>query len=198
MSTLPYYARYFDIAKGDIIVNLGACIGKATLYFSDKVGPKGLIVAVEPVVENFLPLTRNILNRRVCNVIPLMMAIWEKTGRAQINLAHPEKGYASHSLVFERTHGKREVPTISWDDLVELCHLSHVNLMKMDIEGGECEVLRGMTRVLPDKIVMEEHIRKEKDPAKKLDEIYSLLRMKGYDVEVREHCYIYARRGEQP
>jgi len=196
MSTLPYYARYFEIKKGDIIVNLGACIGKATLYFSGKASPKGLVVAVEPVVENFILLTRSILSRKLYNVIPLMMAIWETTGRAQINLAHPEKGYASHSLVFERTHGKREVPTISWDDLVELCDLSHVNLMKIDIEGGECEVLRGMTRVLPGKIVMEEHIRKEKDPAKKLEEIYLLLRAKGYDVEVREHCYIYARRGE--
>jgi len=196
MPTIPYYARHFDIEKGDVIVNLGACVGKATLYFSNKAGYKGVVIAVEPVVENYMLLSQVILNHKLCNVIPLLTAIWETTGRAQINLAHPKLGYVSHSLVFERTHGKRVVPTISWNDLVELCGLSHVNLMKMDIEGGECEVLRGMTNVLPNKIVMEEHIRKEKDPEKKLQEIYSLLEEKGYTITVREHCYIYARRGE--
>lgn len=189
-----YYTKQFQIKTGDVIVNLGACIGKATLYFSWKVGPKGLVVAVEPVVENYRKLVQTLIFYKLSNVIPLMVAISNKTTATIMNLADPIKRYVCHSLVYPQKYGKRVVPTISWDVLMTVCGLSHVDLMKMDIEGGETEVLKGMTKVFPDKIVLEEHIRLEKNPDKVLGDILTLLSLKGYKILKREHVYLYCDR----
>lgn len=194
MNELLYYTKHFQIHKGNIIVNLGACIGKATLYFSKQVGSEGLVVAVEPVVENYRKLVQTLISHKLSNVIPLMLAISDRTTATIMNLADPLKAYVSHSLVYPQNYGKRVVPTISWDVLMTACGLNHVDLMKMDIEGGEAEVLKGMTRVFPDKIVMEEHLRLDKNPTPILNQIYRLLDQKGYDIIAREHVYIYGER----
>ncbi|MBA7654596.1 hypothetical protein ES703_62478 [subsurface metagenome] len=191
---VAYFTKVFEVKSGHVVVDLGACVGKATLYFSRKVGSKGLVVAVEPVVENYRKLIQTIITNKLSNVIPLLVAISDKTTATIMNLAEPLKDYGAHSLFFEKEYGKRGVPTISWDVLMTACGLGHVDLMKMNIEGGELRVLQSMNVVLPRRIIVSEHIRFEKNPKQVLKQIYMLLKGKGYKILAREHYYIYGER----
>jgi len=59
----PYL--YFKIKKGEIIVNLGAHKGNATLLFSRKVGKTGIVISIEPVLENYKFLIKTINRNKV-------------------------------------------------------------------------------------------------------------------------------------
>lgn len=145
---------FFPIEEGDIIVNLGACVGWATLFFSKKVGKSGLVIAVEPMIENYKVLINVIIKNKLTNVIPLLTAVGKDTSRRRINF---NTGIGGHSLIFIGLGVGRIVPVLSWNDLVTLLNLTHIDLAKIDIEGSETELLEGMSKVLPNKMIMEEH-----------------------------------------
>ncbi|GAG64254.1 unnamed protein product, partial [marine sediment metagenome] len=58
----------------------------------------------------------------------------------------------------------------------------HVDLMKMNIEGGEIRVFRSMTKALPKKIIMSHHFDIPEVPGTK-EELLNLLHKKGYKTE---------------
>ncbi len=187
---------YFPIKSGDVVIDLGACVGEATLSFAQKTGKKGLIVALEPDITNFLVLHNLVIKYQLANTITFLAGIGRKTGRAQLSIG----GWNAHSTVLTgaRFHGRRVVPIISWDDLVETLALTHVNVAKINVEGAEAEALEGMTKILPDKIMMDDHYRFGTD-SKHLEQ---LLFDKGYTILERRDSQppelvknlIYARR----
>ena len=186
--------EYFPVKEGNVVVDLGAALGKATIFFSRKVGNNGLVIAVEPVIKNYRRIIQLIINQQLYNIIPLMVAVTDKTGHSIINLS---RDYDGHSLYWKNVFaGKRVTTTITWDDLVDICNISHVDLMKMNIEGGEINVLSGMTKVFPNKIVMTEHLRHEEKPERVWLKLINLLDSKGYKIIKRESCFLYAERND--
>lgn len=181
---------HFGIKKGWTIVILRAGEGKATLAFSPSVGPEGLIVSLEPVVESYRQLVAKVAKHRLTNVIPLMAAIWSRTGPGLINIHNIAAG---HSILWKRKRGKRRIHCTTWDHLMDVLQLRHVDYVKCDVEGSENEFLNGMNKVLPDRVIIEEHLRYCRDPEKTLNEIYSLLKKKGYTYSKRG-IYIFAKR----
>ena len=155
---------YFTIAPGETVVDLGACVGETTLYFARKVGKSGLVVALEPDIANF---------RVVHNLIEHLSF----------------GGWKAHSTVLtgKRFFGTRVIPTISWNDLVDTLVIKHVDLAKINVEGAEIGSLEGMTKVFPDKIMLDDHNRFGTDG----EHLERLLWEKGYEILER-------RDGEPP
>lgn len=180
---------YFPVDYGDVVIDLGAFIGEATFFFSQKVGKAGVVIALEPEIWNFRRLMDKLIHYKLSNVVPLFMAIGKETGRTYLNLG----GENAHSTVLTGSRllfGKRIVPVISWDDLVDTLTLRSVELAKVNVEGAEIQFLEGMTKMFPDKMVIDEHSRFGIDR----NQLLRLLDEKGYRVVHQKENLVYAER----
>ena len=176
---------HFHINEGDTVVNLGAHRGAATTFYSNRVGETGFVLSVEPEQENFLELHNTM--EKYGNVWTAQFAIGEETKTGFLNVG---TNNVNHSTVRTFEDGERqEVEIITWDDLITKAGLTEVHIANVDVEGSECEWLRGMTHTYPKHIVMEEHSRF----AYPFEELEALLREKGY-MWVREGIHLYATR----
>ncbi len=82
--------------KKGIAVNLGAWRGRKTIVLARKYN---LVIAVEPVRENYEVLINTIVEKGLNNVIPVFAAISNKSGLGKIYLAKKSQG---NSLYFKR------------------------------------------------------------------------------------------------
>jgi FkbM family methyltransferase len=146
--------EHFTPKQGDIVVDIGANIGRYTLIASKRVGTNGKVVAIEAHPGNFEMLNRNIKLNRLTNVIPLNYAAYSKETKVKLYVPDEESGYTIYHTLMERT-GKKfvEVDAITLDYLLLQLNgiregVVEVNWIKIDVEGVEFEVLKGATNVL--------------------------------------------------
>ena len=141
LSHEPEYARLVDwIRPGDTVVDVGANIGLYALRMSELVGPRGRVIALEPVPQTFRLLAKH--TAPLSNVTLLNVAASNKSGTANIEIPiyngwlHPTRARISDA--------GSSITTLRIDGL----ELSGVSLVKIDVEGHEFEVLSGMTSLL--------------------------------------------------
>jgi FkbM family methyltransferase len=124
---------------GDFVIDGGAAWGDTALYFADKVGTAGRVVAVEFVEENLAVLYENLaLNPRLAARIEIeSSALWDTSGE-ELGYSMAGPGTSVSSGV-----GESRAHTVSIDDLVIHHRLPTVNFIKMDVEGAELHALQG-------------------------------------------------------
>jgi FkbM family methyltransferase len=145
--------------QGDIVVDIGAHMGRYTIISSKRVGANGKVVAIEAHPGNFEMLNSNIKLNQLTNVIPLNYAAYSKETKIKLYVPDEESGYTIYHTLMERT-GKKfvEIDAITLDYLLlQLNVISgvgveeeavEVNWIKIDVEGAEFEVLKGASNVL--------------------------------------------------
>ena len=74
--TKQLFAKY--IKPGDVVMDVGANTGFHTLFFSELAGPKGSVLAFEPMENNRKRLEDNLLLNGIQNVKVLPYALGEK------------------------------------------------------------------------------------------------------------------------
>lgn len=133
-----------EIPANGVILDCGANIGISTLYFAKKY-PQALVIALEPNRANFELCQKN--THGFENVICLNAAIW--THSCELYLQNPQDEdwafrYEDRQNV-ENTEIKKgeAVKAFSVAELVEKYQIKKINLMKIDIEGGEKELFAG-------------------------------------------------------
>jgi FkbM family methyltransferase len=134
------------VASGDWAVDVGANVGHYTKRLSDLVGPEGRVVALEPIPETFSLLAANVALFRYPNVTLLNMAASDRTdvsGVAIPTLATGLKNYYGATLVAGES--TLRVVTVALD---ALAFPHRIRLAKIDAEGHDAAVLRGMERLL--------------------------------------------------
>jgi FkbM family methyltransferase len=140
--------------QGDIVVDIGAHMGKYTIISSKRVGSNGKVVAIEAHPGNFEMLNRNIKLNQLTNVIPLNYAVYSKETKVKLYLPEEESGYTIYNTIMSNRAGTEdkfvEVNANTVDYLLKLNQIreEQVNWIKVDVEGAEFEVLKGATNVL--------------------------------------------------
>ncbi len=129
------------IKPGMSVVDIGAHVGYFTRLYGDLVGAEGVVHAFEADPSNFALLERNVRGRT--NVKVYAQAIADRAGT--IAFYETENHTGCHSLVASdsRPH-TLTVPCTTLDELVRRGTIPRVDVIKMDIEGGEPIALRGM------------------------------------------------------
>lgn len=142
------------IQPGDVVLDIGANIGAHTLPFAKLVGPSGLVVAFEPTNYAFCKLERNIsLNAELSTQVRL-----EQTMLVENNLAHPTPylysswplrsgDYCQHPKHRGVLTDTSDTTTVTLDEYVRR-NLQRVDFLKIDVDGNECNILRGATTTL--------------------------------------------------
>lgn len=134
------------IRRGMVVVDAGAHIGYFTRLFSRRVGSRGQVFAFEPDEENLRHLRNNVA--RMSNVEINTDALSSKVGT--ISFYHVEGSTGCHTTIANNAPGTpaRQVRATTLDAFVENNSIGKVDLIKMDIEGGEWDALEGMERTL--------------------------------------------------
>jgi FkbM family methyltransferase len=116
----------------DVIVDAGANIGMATLYYH-RAYPRARIVAIEPEPSNFEILRKNCggLDR----VTLLNAALWPVS--TSLALADPQA--EKWAFVFKEG-GAGGTPTTTIPEILQRLGADKIDILKIDIEGGEREL----------------------------------------------------------
>lgn len=120
---------------GDTVLDIGACYGDTSLWFLKYIGDKGMVYAFEPINENYKKLLENIRINEVNNIIPFNIAIDER----ETTVSFLNKGGGS----FLVDKGNLDTKTTTIDKFINDNKVSHVDFIKMDIEGAELGALNG-------------------------------------------------------
>jgi FkbM family methyltransferase len=148
----------FHPKEGDIVVDVGAHMGRYTITSSKYVGPRGKVIAVEAHPYNFKILQRNIGLNRLTNVSAMNCAVYSKKDKLKLYLPDEDLGYTMHHSLMknylvtkynEKIEQKYiEVEAYTLDNLLQKSGMNQVNWIKIDVEGAEYEVLRGAREIL--------------------------------------------------
>jgi FkbM family methyltransferase len=141
------------IKKGQIVLDVGANIGTHALQFARLVGPTGHVYAFEPTVFAFAKLRRHLeLNPELADRITPMQ--WMLTDDTRLlpskifsswPLAHTGEVHPQHRGQLKSTAGAQAVPLDEW---VAASCISDIDVLKLDVDGCECVVLRGAKETL--------------------------------------------------
>jgi FkbM family methyltransferase len=131
---------------GDLAVDVGANIGYYTLVLARCVGPEGRVFAFEPDPTNFAVLKQNIEANGYKNVVAMNKALSDQAASTKLFLA--PSNLADHRI-FDPGDGRPSisVETVTLDDVLS-DPSQKPNVIKMDVQGAEYGVLRGMKSVL--------------------------------------------------
>jgi FkbM family methyltransferase len=142
-SDVPVFRQIFMDGEYDIplpfqpevIVDLGANIGLFSLLMHQRY-PGARIIAVEAEAGNYQQMRRNL--SAVPDVHLHHKAIWSSNGTVEIGI-DPQYGEwgANISTTLHNHCQRNTVESITMQRLMELEHIQHVDLLKIDIEGAE-------------------------------------------------------------
>ena len=138
------------VKEGDIVIEIGGHIGTSTLNYSHRVGPTGVVYAIEALPENFEILKKNIARNGVENVKAFNLAIVGDENVSEIVLnTNPYKS-GGHSI-FKRSveeETRSVCPAMTLKKFVESQGIPRIDILQMDIEGAEFDILLNTDKAL--------------------------------------------------
>lgn len=126
------------VRRGMTAYDIGAQAGFYTLCLSRLVGEEGLVFAFEPFAENVRNLLEHVHMNGLRNVRIVQAAV---AGSSGMRAFTTDRGTCQNALAKDDT---LLVPAVSLDSL----SLPPPNLLKIDIEGGESEALKGSKHLI--------------------------------------------------
>ena len=141
------YEKFFEVEKGDVVLDVGASIGPFTYSILHK-KPKH-VFCVEPSESEFTTLIKNTIGNPV---------------------SHINKGLSDTNGIVESDQlfgGESYMESMTFDKLVKLYGLNKIDFLKTDCEGGEYEIFKQenipFIKENIKKIAGEWHLRSQKD-----------------------------------
>jgi FkbM family methyltransferase len=132
-----------------VFVDVGANWGYFTLAAAHWVGAAGRVIAFEPEPRLFELLTTNLSLNRIHSVRPRQLAVAAAAGTVRFAAFDADGGNWGVSRAVPSTvPADFECRTAALDDELDAEHVGQVQLTKIDVEGGEADVLLGMRRGL--------------------------------------------------
>lgn len=180
------------IFPGNIVIDIGANIGFFTLIMANIVKKEGKVFSFEPESENFQLLEKNVKVNNLSNVILENKAVGNINGETDMYLASNEDNIYSQSMhriyssnIVSQNSTPVKIKIIRLDDFFEKLELiEKIDLIKIDVEGAEFDVLKGMSKILDLnkdlKIIMEFSIENLQDFGSKPDEVMDFLLKKNF------------------
>ncbi|MBK9120621.1 MAG: FkbM family methyltransferase [Phycisphaerales bacterium] len=172
------------LRPGDHVVDVGANIGYFTFAAAHLVGPDGRVTAFEASPYMLPALRANAALNGSAPVEIHGVAVSDEHGEAEFHAAPPTHTGLSSLRKIADASGTYRVPTLPLDALLD--RLPPVRLVKLDVEGAEVRVLRGMRRLVErDRpfIVSEMNDQYLRELGASAAELFALLQEAGYTLQ---------------
>jgi len=192
--TEPYdtTAEYLDFAalkEGDIVLDIGAYSAVTSIIFSQLVGDRGHVYAFEADETNHgcaqinIEMAARVLGLK--NISLLHRAVWSNNDGLLFS-NEGAMGSSAVSITGGKRGDEREVPSILLQDFFAAHELDRADFVKIDIEGGEIEVLGASANFLKRvnaRLIVEPHLV---GGTMSTERCCQLLQSAGYRVHIRK------------
>jgi FkbM family methyltransferase len=167
--TEPYEttAEYLDFAglkDGDIVLDIGAYAGVTSIIFAQLVGPRGHVYAFEADGLNYECAQTNIQMAAkvmgIANISLLRKAIWSH-GNGVLFSNEGAMGSSAVAITGAKRGLDQVVESVRLEDFFDQSGLRRADFVKVDIEGGEVEVLQasaGFLNGMKARLIVEPHV----------------------------------------
>lgn len=138
------------IGRGAAVLDIGAMVGWFTLHAADAVGPSGAVYAFEPQANICRLLRRSVLQNRLEQIVAVHeMALSDNAGTVWLHQTTGEPSdrgrNLGHTWISDtpRPQNFLDVGKASSVRLDDIKIRRKIDFVKLDVEGAECQVLRG-------------------------------------------------------
>ena len=194
--TVEWIETLFE--EGDVFFDVGANVGAYSLIACKFHGGAVKVYAFEPAFPTFVQLSKNIiLNGCDEGIVPLQIALSERTGLETLNYHNVSPGGSLHALgesadnrgdVFEPV-ARQPVLAYRIDDLVEQFPIPAPNHMKIDVDGTELQILKGADHTVSSPLLRSIIVELEEGHQDR-DQVVEFLSKRGLTLASR-HRYLY-------
>lgn len=148
LSDVPEFNQFGQwLTEGDWVLDIGANVGNYVIQFSKMVGKKGRVIAVEPVPETFELLAANVVALLSDKNVTLLNIAASDTSTAKgIRIPKFDTGWKN----YYEAHLTDNNPDFNVLCLpIDSLNIPHrIKLVKIDAEGHDYSVLKGMKNLL--------------------------------------------------
>lgn len=137
--------RLLELLRNPVVLDIGANIGNHTLAFATRAAQ---VHAFEPIDAIHELLRTNVERNGLDNVSVHQVALSDSDGTATIHVNRSGNAGASG---FDRREADAEAQVVQvrqGDTFLKALQLGRVDLIKLDVEGHEAQVLRGLMHTL--------------------------------------------------
>ena len=131
------------LSPGDIYIDVGANVGHLAIEASIGVGKNGKVYAYEAHPRTFRFLMENLSLNRIRNVYPMLAAVGEKYGWVKFSSIKSD----DQNKVIDKTTNVDYI-TVPVVPLYPFINGLHIKLLKIDVEGFELFVIKGLREAL--------------------------------------------------
>lgn len=136
-------------APGSVFYDIGASLGFFSLAAANFMGPKAIVFAFEPEPANCLRVKEMVFRNNLQDRVRLVeAAVWSRTAPEGLPFRRGGRqatygGVVADGVAPVLAEGElRRASTVSLDDFLRQGNPAP-DVLKIDVEGGECEVLKG-------------------------------------------------------
>jgi FkbM family methyltransferase len=133
---------------GGVFVDVGANVGTYAMVLARHVGASGMVIAIEPHPVTRARLAFNRAASGYTQVLLVAAAAGPSDGELMIETDGDNLG-ASHIVSGERAGNAITVPSLRLQQILDDAAASHVDALKIDVEGFEDRVLTGFFKQAP-------------------------------------------------
>ncbi|MBI3638558.1 FkbM family methyltransferase [Candidatus Wolfebacteria bacterium] len=180
------FIRKIPIA-GKTVYDIGAHIGVYSLFFSKAVGDNGIVIAFEPNLDNYTALLKNLEINNISNVIAQKIALGSGIGESKFFVPSSDTKRGSLNKEFMPKGCNLSILSVPVDSIDNLIKrgLQAPGFIKIDVEGGEFDVLKGAELTLEKykpNLLVEIHGLDKKNWIDNARKIFSFLEQKNYRI----------------
>jgi len=137
------------VLPGDIVYDIGANVGLYSIFLSKRAGPRGRVIAFEPDSRNYARLQENVRLNGLANVACFQKALGEQSQKSALYAHKDNPGASTLRASRDPAYTCAEVVEVENGDAFRATlRLPIPRVVKIDVEGSEYSVLRGLIRTL--------------------------------------------------
>jgi len=174
-----------ELTADDVFYDVGANVGLYSLFAAERAGT---VVAFEPHPSNLDSLEQN-LERNGVSAKVVRGALSDHSGETELYSAGDEAGAGTHTLAPDQVSNRTiTVSSYVGDELVAGGTLPAPTVAKLDVQGAEYRVLKGLETALEEGslrvIYCELHPEQVKKIGGSVDDLTSLLEKYGFEISL--------------
>ncbi|MGA0840932.1 MAG: FkbM family methyltransferase, partial [Pseudomonadales bacterium] len=174
-------------------IDIGANIGYFSLLAAKTLAPPARVIAIEAHPQIHAHLSRNISRNSVSNIQAIHAAVLDRQG--EVSLFDGPKGNTGSSTILPSRFAQssaQPVPASPLGLLVDNETLKHTGTIKIDVEGAEVQVVKGLADVmdhLPQDIIFTLEITPELIGLEGRDYIFQFFESRGFQAYAIQNSY---------
>jgi FkbM family methyltransferase len=175
-----------SLKSGKNALDIGGNIGLQSIRMSQCAGDNGKVFAFEPLSYLQKKFKRNVLLNKADNITLLPYALSDTEGEGDFTIDEKSWNQGTFSLS-NKAEGteKQHVIIKVGDNLPEITRLNSLDLVKIDVEGFEYQVLKGLKQTLQKhkpRIIFEYDSNYWANTGQQIAECYSFLKSLNYTI----------------